>query len=205
MFPGYVKPTKAMIDAGVLYRRYPDGSTLIGVGPSRGGLTFNPGRAIRNIEFDGKTSDIAGLDRVITYDSRITGTLIDFSHQNFGMYEPGHTSGVSGSATRITPIQATEFLQKGAYIHDLLFIRRVQDNSIAITGFPMALVVEYELSGEDKNEGGAQVTLKAMIPDDAENINDCPYRHFLTPDLSTLDALFPEFWDVAGYIGNGAE
>ncbi len=201
--PPYVKPTRAMIDAGVLYRRIPDGTTLIGVGPSRGGLTFNPGRAIRNIEFDGKTSDIQGLDRVTGYDARITGTLIDFSHRNFGMYEPGHDSASSGATVRISPIGATEFLAVGAYIYDLLFIRRVQDNSIAVTGFPVALVTEYELSGEDKNEGGAQVTIKAMIPESATDINVAPYRHFLAPDIDALDDLFPAFWDVAGYIGNG--
>jgi hypothetical protein len=196
-----VKPTDVMVDAGVLYRRNPDGSNLIGVGPSRGGLQFNPNRENRNVEFDGKTSMIAGLDRTTATNPQITGTLIDLSAANFGMYEPGMTSAQSGSVLRIKPLQATEFLAEGAYIYDLLWIGRGQQNNIKVVGFPCALVTQYDISAEDKNEAGAQVTIEARIPEGAMNINEVPYRIFEAPDLSALDALFPAFWDIAGYVG----
>lgn len=200
-FPGYVRPSVAMIDAGVLYRRIPSGSTLVGVGPSSGGLSFNPNKTIRNIEFDGKTSMLEGLDRVTEYSAEISGSLIDFSRQNFGMYEPGSTSVPSGSSTAIVPIQATEFLGVGAYIKDLLYISRGQDNGIMVVGFPRALVSKYQVKGEDKNEHKAEVTIEARLPLTATNINDAPYRIMFANDLASLDAILPTFWNLLGYTG----
>lgn len=199
-FPGYTKPTDAMIDAGVLYRRDPDGSTLIGVGATRGGLSFNPNRTTRNIEFDGKTSMVQGLDRFTDYNPQITGTIIELSTANFGMYEPGSTRATSGSSGRITPLQATEFLAAGAYIYDLLWIGRRQNNLIRVIGFPVALVTAYDISGEDKNEMGVNVTIEARIPEDSD-LNVAPYRIFDANSIDDLDAIFPTFWDMSGYVG----
>jgi hypothetical protein len=200
-FPGYTKPTEAMIDAGVLYLRDPATSNLIGLGASRGGLTFNPNREMRNVEFDGKTGMIDGLDRVLRYNPQITGGLIDFSRKSLGYYEPGSTSGDSGSSARVSPIDATVFLEAGAYLKDLLWISRNQDNRIKVVGFPRALVTEYEVVGEQDNETIANVTIEARIPRDATNINVAPYRWFIANSVTDLSALFPSFWDMAGYTG----
>jgi len=200
-FPGYTKPTEAMIDAGVLYIRNPDASNLIGMGPSRGGLTFNPGKEMRNVEFDGKTTDIEGLDRVLRYSSTLTGGLIDFSRKSLGYYEAGATSADSGSTARINPIGATEFLAAGAYLKDLLWISRNQDNRIKVVGFARALVTEYEVAGEADNETIANVTITARLPRDVTDINQCPYRWFIANDIADLAALFPSFWNLPGYVG----
>lgn len=200
-FPGYTKPTEAMIDAGVLYLRDPSTSNLIGMGPSRGGLTFNPNREMRNIEFDGKTSMIDGLDRVLRYNPQLTGGLIDFSRKSLGYYEPGSTSGDSGSSARVSPINATVFLEAGAYLKDVLWISRNQDNRIKVVGFPTALVTEYEVVGEQDNETIANLTIEARVPRDATDINVAPYRWFIANSISDLDALFPAFWDINGYVG----
>lgn len=200
-FPGYVKPTEAMIDAGVLYLRDPDSSNLIGMGPSRGGLTFNPGKEMRNVEFDGKTTDIELLDRVLRYNSTLTGGLIDFSRKSLGYYEAGSSSADSGSSSRISPIDATVFLETGAYLKDVLWISRNQDNRIKVIGFPRALVTEYEVVGEQDSETIANVTIMAKLPADATSINNAPYRWFIANSVSDLDALFPAFWDIAGYVG----
>ena len=201
-FPGYVKPTEAMIDAGVLYLRDPnDLLTLVGMGPSRGGLTFNPNKEMRNVEFDGKTSMIDGLDRVLRTNAQLSGGLIDFSRKSLGYYEADATSGDSGSVGRISPIDASVFLSAGAYLRDVLWISRNQDNSITAVGMPRALVVEYEVVGEQDNETIANVTIEARIPRDATNINVTPYRWFKAPGLTELEAVFPTFWDIAGYTG----
>lgn len=200
-FPGYTKPTEAMVDAGVLYLRDPNTTNLIGMGPSRGGLTFNPNREMRNVEFDGKTSMVDGLDRVLRYNPQLTGGLIDFSRKSLGYYEPGSTSADSGSSARITPIEATAFLEAGAYLKDVLWISRNQDNRIKVIGFPRALVTEYEVVGEQDNETIANVTIEARIPRDATNINEAPYRWFIANSITDLNALFPSFWNVAGYTG----
>jgi hypothetical protein len=201
-FPGYVKPTEAMIDAGVLYLRDPDDSlTLVGIGPSRGGLTFNPNREMRNVEFDGKTAMIDGLDRVLRTNPQLSGGLIDFSRKSLGYYEPGSSSGDSGSVGRVSPIDATVFLEAGAYLKDVLWISRNQDNSITAYGMPRALVTEYEVVGEQDNETIANVTIEARIPRGATNINVAPYRVFKAPSLTALNAVLPTFWDIAGYTG----
>ena len=200
-FPGYTKPTEAMIDAGVLYVRSPNSSTLLGIGPSRGGLTFNPGREMRNVEFDGKTTEIEGLDRVLRYNSSLTGGLIDFSRKSLGYYEPGSTSADSGSVARINPIAATVFLEAGAYLKDVLWISRNQDNRIKVVGFARALVTEYEVVGEQDNETIANVTIMAKLPRDVTDINHAPYRWFIANGVDDLVALFPSFWNLPGYVG----
>lgn len=200
-FPGYTKPTEAMIDAGVLYLRDPSSSNLIGMGPSRGGLTFNPNREMRNIEFDGKTSMIDGLDRILRYNPQLTGGLIDFSQKSLGYYEPGSTAGSSGSSARVTPLGATTILEAGAYLKDVLWISRNQDNRIKVVGFPRAVVTEYEVVGEQDNETIANVTIEARIPRDATDINTAPYRWFVANSIADLNALFPSFWGMTGYTG----
>jgi hypothetical protein len=201
-FPGYVKPTEAMIDAGVLYLRDPANTTvMVGIGPSRGGLTFNPNREMRNVEFDGKAAMIDGLDRVLRTNPQLTGGLIDFSRKSLGYYEPDSTSGDSGSVGRISPIDATVFLAAGAYLKDVMWISRNQDNSITAVGFPRALVTEYEVVGEQDNETIANVTIEARVPRTATNINVAPYRWFKGPSLTALEATLPTFWDIAGYTG----
>jgi hypothetical protein len=200
-FPNYTKPSEAMIDVGVLYLRSPDSSTMIGMGPSRGGLTFNPNKEMRNIEFDGKTSMIEGLDRVLRSNPQLSGGLIDFSRKSLGYYEPGSSSADSGSAARISPINATVFLEANAYLKDVLWVSRSQDNRIKVVGFPRAIVTEYEIVGEQDNETIANVTIEARVPEDATNINVTPYRHFIANSIAELDAIFPTFWDIDGYVG----
>jgi hypothetical protein len=200
-FPGYVKPTQAMVDAGVLYLR--DTTTLVGVGATRGGLTFSPGREMRNIEFDGKTTAIEGGDRVLRYEATISGSMIDFSAKSLSYYEPGSTATTQGTApatvTRISPLGATTFLTANAYLKDVMWISRNQDNSITVVGFPSGLVTEFEIASEQDSEAVANITIAARIPATATDINVAPYRIFKAPSLSALDALLPNFWDIAGY------
>lgn len=200
-FPGYVKPTEAMVDAGVLYLRNPDASNLIGMGPSRGGLTFSPGKEMRNVEFDGKTMPVAGLDRVLRTLPTLSGGLIDFSRKSLGYYEAGSTSADSGSMARIQPLASTEFLSAGAYLKDVLWITRNQDNTITVIGIPRALVTTYEVVGEADNEVIANVTIEGRLPESATNLNDPGYRIFKATTLAALDALFPTFWNMTGYTG----
>lgn len=200
-FPGYTRPTEAMIDAGVLYLRDPSSSNLIGMGPTRGGLTFNPGREMRNVEFDGKTTDIEGADRVLRYNTTLSGGLIDFSRRSLGFFEPGNTEGESGSSVVVSPILATQFLSAGAYLRDVLWISRNQDNRIKVVGFPVGLVTEYEIVGEQDNETIANLTIAARIPATATDINTAPYRWFIANSISDLSALFPGFWNMPGYTG----
>lgn len=203
-FPNYVKPSELLIDVGVLYGRLNGyGSTLLGVGATRGGLTFNPNRALRNVPFDGKQADIEGLDRYVAEGApTLTGNLLDFSRKALGILDPGATSADSGSMARIQPLANSVFLTSSASIADLLWIRRMKDSTlIDVIGFPAAIVTQYEETGEEKNEIVANVTIAARVPEDATNIEDVPFRRFRATSITDLDALFPGFWNIAGYAG----
>lgn len=202
-FPGYVKPSEILIDVGVLYGRLSGyGSALLGVGATRGGLTFNPGRELRNVPFDGKMADIEGLDRFIGSSPTLTGNLLDFSRKSLGIFDPGSTSADSGSMARIQPLSNSVFLGADAYIKDLLWIRRMKDSTlIDVIGLARALVSQYEEVGEEKNEVIASVTIAGRVPADATEIEGVPYSRFRATSIDDLDALFPEFWNIAGYTG----
>jgi hypothetical protein len=203
-FPGYAKPTELLIDVGVLYARDPWGSSaLIGVGPTRGGLTFKPNRVLRNVPFDGKQDPIEGLDR---YNSEgpatLSGGLIDFSRKALGYLEAGSTSADSGSMARIEPLGNSVFLGAAAYLKDVLWVQRMKDSTlINVVGFPRAIVSSYEMVGEEKNEIIANVTIEARVPEDATSIDEAAYRFFRATSITDLDALFPTFWNIDGYTG----
>jgi hypothetical protein len=204
MFPAYAKPSELLVDAGVLYCRDPWGSlALIGAGPTRGGLTFNPNRELRNVPFDGKQADIEGLDRFIASGgATLAGSLLDFSRKSLGYLEPGSSSTDSGSMARVQPLANSVFLTEGAYIKDLLWIRKMKTSSlIDVVGFARAVVTAYEQVGEEKNEVLAQVTFTARIPEDGTDIEDSGFRFFRATSIDDLDALFPAFWNLTGYTG----
>src|SRR5574337_953607 len=128
-FPGYVKPSDLMIDAGVLYV----GATPAGMGATRGGIKFDPGATMRNVPFDGKTTDIAGLDRITDYNAKITGKMIDLSGPSLQQLHPGSTSSDSGSEHIVTPIDATVMLSAGDYLTDVTWIGRAQTGGSSVT------------------------------------------------------------------------
>lgn len=203
-FPNYVKPDEILIDAGVLYGQLDGyGSTLLGVGATRGGITFNPNRSLRNVPFDGKQANIEGLDRYVQDGSpTLAGNMLDFSRKSLGILDPGSTSADSGSMARIQPLGNSQFLAEGAYLKNLLWIRRMKDTSlIDVIGFARAIVTQYEEVGEEKNEIISSVTIEARVPEDATNIEDVPYRRFRATTMEALVALFPGFWNIDGYAG----
>lgn len=204
MFPYYAKPSELLVDAGVLYLRDPNGSlALVGAGPTRGGLTFNPNRALRNVPFDGKQADIEGLDRPIADGSAtLVGSILDFSRKSLGYLEPGSTSADSGSMARITPLANSVFVQGAGYLKDVLWIRKMKTSSlIDVIGMPRAIVTQYDQVGEEKGEVLANITIAARIPEDAADIEDSGYRFFRATSIDDLDALFPGFWNMTGYEG----
>ncbi|MES2524036.1 MAG: hypothetical protein V4617_15120 [Gemmatimonadota bacterium] len=204
MFPGYVNPDELLIDTGVLYGQLDGyGDALLGVGATIGGLKFNPTRSLRNVPFDGKQADIEGNDRFVQNGSpTIAGNMLDMSRKTLGILEPGSTSADSGSMARIQPAGNSVFLEQGAYVRNLLWVRRMKGASlIDVVGFPVSIVEQYEEIGEEKNEIKVATTFSARLPKTATNIEDVPYRRFRVPSIAALVALFPDFWNIAGYDG----
>jgi len=170
-FPGYVAPTNLMIDAGVLYV----GASPLGMGATRGGIKFDPGAEMRNVPFDGKTTDIAGLDRVTAYNAKFTGKMIDLSGPSLQRLNPGSTSSDSGSEHIITPIDATVMLAAGDYLTDVKWIGRAQTGGTVEVLFAHAIVEKFSVSGTDKAEAEVDISIKAVLAATETNLNACPF------------------------------
>lgn len=164
-------PADCLLDTGVLYV----GSTPVGV--SRGGLSFDPGKQTRNIEFDGKRSPIKGLDRVTGWLSKIMGTIIEFAATEIAKLEPGETHATVGAVTTYTPKAAGSLYASGDYLTDVrLFFERSGGNYAAIY-FPSGIVNKWgPLRGQDNNEAEIPIEIEARLVVAANgDVPKCPY------------------------------
>lgn len=170
VFPGYAKPDSLVVDAGVVYV----GSNPLLKG-TRGGLVFDPGKEMRHPEFDGKTTDIAGLHRNLRYNATIKGKCLMITPTT---YEAGSSSDGSSGTNLTTMIDATEFLPSGAYLQNVRFIGRAIINGTAKTVevvFAWALVETGPVTSRPDNEWEADVTIRAVLAPTETNLNLCPY------------------------------
>ena len=168
-FPGYVKPQNVGLDAGVLY------VGGVGMGASVGGFSFDPGRTVRNIPFDGKTSGIVALDRVLDYSTnKLSATIIDFSAAALMRYEPGSTSDGSASNT-VTPIDAQTIFVVGDYLQDVEWIMRNSSGGSTRIKMAWALVQKYTVKSTDKDEVKAAIEITAQLAATETDLNKCPY------------------------------
>lgn len=170
------------VDAPMLFA----GSTFLGWGPSRGGLTFDPGIEMREPEYDGKSSTQDGTMRVIRYESKITGQILDKSALSLGRLLPGYTS--DGSTDNvIKPRNARSFIATGDTLADIVMVTRGSDGVHGAVWFKKALVESWTLSGEDNNEGLYDISIKALLPA-ADSVNAAPFR-LVSPITTSFNLL----------------
>lgn len=153
-------PSDALLDSGVLYV----GSTPIGV--SRGGLSFDPGRQVRNIPFDGKRSDVKGLDRITGWDAKISGTLLEFAGTDIARFEPGSTNATVSTTTTYTPKSAGTIFASGDYLTDVRLIFERAGGGYAAVYFAQGFVDKWgPLKGSDNAEAeiGIQISARAVV------------------------------------------
>jgi hypothetical protein len=166
-------PPDILKDSGVLYV----GNNPMGV--SRGGLTFDPKKEIRNVDFDGKKSPVMGLDRVSKHAPVFSGTMLEFDNTDVGFYEPGITDGVTGVATGVmTPIDAGQLFVAGNYLTNLrLIFARANDSGYVQIRFPRALCTKYSLVGKDSEEPEVSCEFEARLDMSVSgaDLGDAPY------------------------------
>lgn len=174
MASGYTAslPADIILDAGLLYLA----NTLIAA--TRGGLRFNPGIEMRNVEFDGKRSDIGGLDRVTLYAPTIEGTLIEFGATEIGYLMPGAGVSVVGGVTTITPIDASVLITNAQLLTNLRALWPRGSGGFAEVNFPKAICTQFGLEGEDNSEVGVPCTFAARLDMSVGGAvtDDAPYR-----------------------------
>lgn len=185
MLNGYsdTLPDDCLLDSGVLF------SGISAVGVVRGGHRFDPGKEVRNIEYDGKRSDVAGLDRITMFRSVLGGNLIEFGSTDSGdqirLLEQGSSNADSGGESSpmgtvktFTPKPAGAFFTSGEYAANIRVIFERSGGGYAAIHFPIAFVARYSLQSADKNEVPIDYEFHARLSaaDAASDPGKCPYE-----------------------------
>lgn len=152
-------PQDIIVDSGLLYL----GNTPFGV--SVGGLKFDQAKKLENVEFDGKRSPIAGLDRVVDYAPKITGKFLPFGTGSVTVFDPGGSSSFGSLPTTgsLTPVSGSSFFGAGSYISNLRLIYQRGAGGFAQVRFPLALCTDYKLAGTDKKAAEVDATFEARL------------------------------------------
>lgn len=163
MGSGYVSrlPADVLLDTGVLYI----GGAI--VGPSRGGLSFDPGTEWSNIGYDGKKQNRTLLDRKTFTAPMISGRLLLFAPTDYPRLEPDVTSSSPGAPVssngRKTPKPAGVLLDEGDYVHDLRLVFERKAGGFVQIRFVYALCARWRLAGQDRGEAEIDVEFHARL------------------------------------------
>lgn len=162
-------PADLLMDTGILYA----GTTLLGA--TRGAPRFDPGKEMSNIDFDGKRTDIMGLDRVDRYNSVISATLIEFDAADIARFEPGATNSGTDPVVYV-PKDAGTLFASGDYITDLRLIFERGGGGYACIHFPRAIVQRWQVAGNKNDIGLIECEFKAVLNMGSAAISDPPYN-----------------------------
>lgn len=160
-----------LVDAGMLFV----GATPVGWGPTRGGLSFDPGQEMRDPPWDGRSSPVDGTLRVIKYESRITGKIADKTAAALGRLLPGMTSDGSSSNNIITPRDARSFISTSDTLSDVLLVHRGSNGVAEGVWFKKAIVETWKQEGPDNDEVTRDVSILALLPT-TDDVNAAPFR-----------------------------
>lgn len=153
-------PDDILLDSGVLLL---DGDPI---GVSRGGLRFNPGIEIRELDYDGRKAPVVGGDRIAFRRPVISGTMLQAGEADFNRYEPG------GATPDVTPKPQGVMFVEGDYLTDLALVFKRGNGGTCTITFPFAICKQYEVVGQNQSEAEIAVVFEARIeqgatPDDS--------------------------------------
>jgi len=174
-------PTDVLLDSGVLYV----GATVFGA--FAGGIKFDPAVTYKGIDFDGKRSPVAGLDRVTMRMPKISGTVIQLSTTMIAQIEPGSATTATGAwtgATSYAPKSAGQLLASGDYLSNVRAIWQrggatSSAGSYVQVRFPSALLTKYDITGQDGAEVAIAIEIEARLDPTLSgfsNIGAAPFR-----------------------------
>jgi hypothetical protein len=164
-FPGF--PTTlandVLLDAGALYMGAIGAGVLLG--RTSGGLKFEPGRTIEDMNFDGKRAGIMGLQRITDYKSTISGKLLSYGISNTQIVEPGivSASGSGAVSTVFSMQQASSWFAAGAYLTNVRAIFRRSDGTYVQIRFPYAICMKYSITTKDKLPAEIDFEFQALL------------------------------------------
>lgn len=151
-------PSDVLLDTGVLYI---NSSTAFGV--SKGAWNVDLGTEITNLEFDGKRSDVEGLDRVTGFKPMITGTMIAINTTTAAVLLPGSTQATASGVTTVTPKAASALMSGTDYQSNVRVAFQRGSGGVVWIKFAKALVRMTSLKGNDKDSGDIAIEIGARL------------------------------------------
>lgn len=175
-WPGYTKPQGYIVDVGVITV----GGTAEAWGATVGGITWDPKKKVRHPEWDGKSFEIEGMHRTITYEPMLSGKVKRGGAAFMMDLEPGSESdGSSGdsSGNTVTLLDARTPWTEGMYLDDVHYLGRQQDGNLLLINMPRAVVKSYKLATKDNDEGEWDIELVPVLAASETNVNKVPFTY----------------------------
>lgn len=170
-------PTDTLLDTGVMYA----GSNIFAA--QEGGLKFDPGKTFRQVQFDGQRSKVKGLDRIVMFEPKITGTIIELGPTKIPQLEPGAsavtlTGSPSGYTTGYRPKQAGVLFVSGDYLSTFRCIWQRGDGTyVQVRFYDGAYIDKWDAAGTDKQEVKIAIEVCAVLDMSVtgRDVADAPY------------------------------
>jgi hypothetical protein len=154
-------PTDLLIDIGILSYDVAAVDTVLGV--SRGGLQFDPGITIKELEYDGRRSPIVGGDRISYRKPTISGSMLQLGPEDWRLFEAG-AGGTGSTPGTVVPKLAGLSLVIGEYVKNLTLTFTRSGGGTGKVKFPYALCTKYgPVGGKDNDEAEIPVTFEARL------------------------------------------
>jgi hypothetical protein len=170
-------PADVLLDSGVLF------VGAVPLSASRGGLKFDPKKTVKQIEFDGRRSDIAGNDRTTMFAGSIAGKFIQFGASQILQLEPDLVSSSASGVITYSPKEAGVLYTAGAYITNLRLLFERSSSTVeaplyAAVLFAKALCTKYSLASKDKDELEIDCEFMPRLDMSVEGakLTDAPYK-----------------------------
>lgn len=175
-------PNEVLLNPALIYV----GTTVWGV--TRGGVSWDPGVEVAEVEFDGKHTEIKGLARKNKFASKLTFTVLQLgTAAEIQRIEPGATtatSTVTGITSVITPKDAGNLFAAGDYLTDVRAVWELGEGSKYIAIYlPVARVSKGTITGAADGEGEIPVELTAVLDMTSGAISRAPYKYELRTAL----------------------
>lgn len=163
-----------LTDAGILVVGTPgDEGTPMLLGASVDGFTWDPGKQLREMNFDGKRSPVVKGHRITGYQSVVSGAMLEFGDAQIPVFEAGATR-TAGPPILYTPKDAGAFFAEDDYVQNLwLFLERGVAGYLKVA-YDWALVRKYTLVSKDNDEVKVATEFLGCVIN--SNLGKCPYK-----------------------------
>lgn len=152
------------------------------IGATRGGASVNTGKAMRDIEIDGRRFPLKGLVRIDSYDPTLRMTILEQTVSNLKRQLANYDEVAYAGFTEFSP---SVTVKAAEYIDNIALVTAINNTTTSlVVVLENALVVEaMEFSFEDKNEIAVETVFKGHA--DPATPHDSPLLFFYPAGLTS--------------------